>query len=257
MTLKPSHEVARGSEYVTLRAELLALNQSAVKTWQRGLLELVALMGLVGSQSLVMQAKLLGVPVDYSREVAISFSAIYLLGILIGWLEIRAANRLQLHADRIGAFLAVFHDLRPPRAQHGDVGWHVWNRVERILAGPRKRDAYVQDPFLSYYVAALSIYFASLVALSFFVLEPSLAKDCFKLGFPVFLVTMFLFCGYLIYSRKTSLQQRQQLTRDWQELAKGEGKIDKLMCHTGDPFIAEVCKTLGLLEKKKPRQIGN
>jgi hypothetical protein len=139
------NETAHNSEYEALRAELLSLNERTFNTWRWGLLELVSLTGLV-----VIQVATLATSDNVDlRQISPCwvlgiFIILYALGTSIGYVEARTAERLENAADRIGAFLAVFHDGQPPRVDN--FGWHAWNRIERFTRRPEER---VTDPLLS------------------------------------------------------------------------------------------------------------
>jgi hypothetical protein len=124
---------SRTREYETLRAELLSLQEAASKAWRGGLIGLGALSGVLAASVFGLKGQLLEtLRSEFSGAVVdIVFLFFYMVGLGIAVLEARTAAKAENAADRIGGFLAVFHDLELEGKYIPPLGWHIWNRIEK------------------------------------------------------------------------------------------------------------------------------
>jgi len=253
------NETAHNSEYETLRTELLSLREDAFKAWRWGLLELATLTGVVVAQVVALSVsekfglKLEKIPEDRQFWGAFGIlSGLYLLGLVIGLLEARTTARLEKAADRIGGFLAVFHDLWPPRAPLDNFGWHIWNRIEKVTRNRSKRIIYFQDQ-VWFYVIGLIVYFVILAFLLFLVLDFSLAWKCTKWGAAVGAVLILVFSIVLIILRNKSEKEPVYWTRRWHQLAKDAHEKDDFLAREAEeePYFREARQRILSLRERR------
>jgi len=147
--------VCNQEEYATLREELLSLADRAARTWRWGILAVGAL-----SVLLLTQASELGIvapnSMDQSTQPATQVAtlgpvlivALLCVSVLAGTallsVAARTVFRLEDSADRLGSYLAVFHELGTKQAGVPGSSWHVWNRIERALRP--KQESMVPSP---------------------------------------------------------------------------------------------------------------
>lgn len=133
-------------EYNALREELLVLIGKAFDVWKWSVVSPFALAGAI----------LLGLSSETSilTTLARTFpwgTPMLILGIVtaISWVLATLVSDLEETRDRLGSYLAVFHDFdsEPLCTKRAHIGYHVWNRIEqstvsvidRQKAAPRAR----------------------------------------------------------------------------------------------------------------------
>ena len=142
-------------EYETLRDELLLLFQRAHDVWRWGLITIVTLLGaeIVALTAVYGQHRPPGEINDLARFLASYGTAVAITlyafagGIAVVVWQLYADVLSEMH--RIGAYVAVFHDDGdhvPESARQ--LGWHVWNRVEKFSTNDLRIDPDIEHrPF--------------------------------------------------------------------------------------------------------------
>jgi hypothetical protein len=126
-------EKQRSNEYVALRAELLSLHERAHAVWRWGLTAIVALLGAVVTVVVTILTRNQSLTLLLTNCITLSIAlALYLFaaGIVITLANLSASIRNSM--NRLGAYLAFFHDQPVSSPFAYSLGWHIWNRIEKI-----------------------------------------------------------------------------------------------------------------------------
>lgn len=125
-------------EYAALRAELLLLVDKATDVWKWSLVATVAIVSGVLLTVFGQSATILCI---------IKSKPWFLPGVLllsaggVVWVLATMLADLEETRDRLGGYLAVFHDqdLEPLSPAKMDLGYHIWNRIEQVTESAVKR----------------------------------------------------------------------------------------------------------------------
>ncbi|MGH8579270.1 MAG: hypothetical protein ACREVK_03780 [Gammaproteobacteria bacterium] len=224
---------AKEKEYDSLRAELLSLLERAYGAWRYGLIEIGAV-----AAALLAQAGLPNIENALQSERyrlgALAVLSLSATGIAV--FESLLALRFERGADRIGSFLAVFHDDSDIQA-HGirSMGWHAFSRVEKVspVAGKAPpRVTYVGKMCLIF-VPVVWLYWILLVV----VIEPGKLGCIYKCVFYLALAAQFIFLPWFLV-RQTAKAQREpvRLTEEWYAIAQlSPAEVEKYLERWGRP----------------------
>lgn len=126
---EPIDATRPSDEYSSLRQELLSLHERAHDVWRWGLIAILTVLGVVVATVIDFRDDVSKFPIWISLVAFMLY--LFAAGIALTMAELNADIQDAMY--RVGAYLAVAHELRPAKSADlaYSLGWHVWNRISR------------------------------------------------------------------------------------------------------------------------------